>query len=75
MSGDQNDGIIIAPGQLIDLTLELYDNEGRLFNDDNDAVCIAEFVDKEALPAGSQIVNPEAVTTSGVVKFSQLNIR
>ena len=57
------------------MILEIYDNESRPFNDEYDAVVTADFVDKESLPVGSQIVNPEAVTSAGVVKFYQLNIR
>ena len=52
---------MIAPGQVFDLTVEIYDNEDRLFNDENDVACTVEFVDKEELPAGSQIANPEAI--------------
>ena len=38
-SDDSFDHVVIAPGQVIDLTLEIYDNEGRLYSDENDAVC------------------------------------
>ena len=74
-SDDSYNHIVIAPGQVIDLTLFIYDNEGRLFSDENEAVCTIELVDKWKLPQGSQIVNPEAVSSSGQFIFNQLNIR
>ena len=46
-----------------------------MFEDEQDAICLIEFVDKNNLPSGSQIVNPESIAQNGTVKFNQLNIR
>ena len=40
---DQGDQVIFAPGQDSDLTVEIYDLEGRLFKDENEAICSIEF--------------------------------
>lgn len=69
------DQVVFAPGQDIDLTVEIYDNEGRLFNDENEAICNVEFVAGQDLPAGSVILNPEQVASKGIIRFETLNIR
>ena len=46
-----------------------------MFEDEQDATVSVEFVDKDALDTGTQIVNPETVSVNGILRFSALNIR
>ena len=54
---NETDYVEIAPGQVLDLTVEIFDQEGRLCEDENDAVCTLEFVSGQNLADGSVIVN------------------
>ena len=44
IAANLNETVVFAPGQALDLSVEVYDREGRLFRDENDAVCTLEFV-------------------------------
>ena len=72
---EKGEQVIFAPGQDIQLTVEIYDLEGRLFRDENQAICNIEFVGGQDLPSGSTIINPEEVAENGVIQFDTLNIR
>lgn len=68
--------VVFAPGQLIKGTISLIDAEGRIYRDENDAICTLEFEDsKGLLPAGSQILNNEQVANAGIFTFDRLSIR
>lgn len=66
---------MFAPGQDLILKVELYDLEGRLFNDEQDASCTVAFGDKDSVNEGSTILNADSVAQNGTITFSQLNIR
>lgn len=72
---NETDYVEMAPGQTLDLFVEIFDQEGRLCEDENDAVCTLEFVSGQNLTDGSVIVNPAAVAKNGVITFQALQIR
>jgi len=74
-SSKKGEEIVFAPGQDLVLTVELYDREGRLFNDEQDASCSLVFDKKDSLKQGTTILNADSVSVNGTITFSQLNIR
>ena len=57
------------------LTIEIYDQEGRLTNDEQDAACTVSFTHPETLPDEAQMLNADSVAINGTITFAQLNIR
>ena len=67
--------MVFAPGQDLVLKLMFYDNEDRLFSDENDAVANIVFSSGQNLTEGSVIINPESVSVDGIITWATLNIR
>ena len=67
--------MVFAPGQDLVVKVLIYDNEGRLFADENDAVANIVFSRYQDLKEGSVIINPESVAVDGVITWATLNIR
>ena len=57
------------------LTIELYDQEGRLLTDENDCICNVEFANGQELVDGTVMNNGESIAKKGKCIFDQLNIR
>ena len=72
---DELDDVIFAPGQDLVLKLRIFDNEGRLYADENDAVANIVFSAIEDLKEVSVIINPESVAVNGIITWATLNIR
>ena len=49
--------------------VEIYDQEDRLFNDENDVTAVLLFADLDEMPVGTTIINPESISIDGVVEF------
>ena len=68
--------IHMAPGQKINLTVTIYDLEGRIYVDENEAVANVGFVeDQVGLDVISVISGRESIASGGVLTFSALSIR
>ena len=57
------------------MKVKIYDNEGRLYSDENDAVANIVFTRNQDLKDGSVIINPESVAVDGIITWATLNIR
>ena len=67
--------MVFAPGQDLVLRVLIYDNEDRLYSDENDAVANVVFSSNQDLKDGSVIINPESVAVDGIITWATLNIR
>ena len=49
--------------------IEIYDLEGRLTEDEQDATCTIVFTQDQELKEGSTILNSDSVAENGVITF------
>jgi len=74
-SSANQDEVIFAPGQDLKFIIEIYDQEGRLMSDEQDASCTVQFTPGQDLKEQSTILNADSVAQNGTITFAQLNIR
>ena len=69
LEGDEEEeaDLVFAPGQPINLRIVIFDVEGRVYADENDAVCTVKFINN--INDGRVISNPEGVAQNGVIEF------
>ena len=71
---NKDEPLDIAPGQSFFLEVTILDQDGRVYNDQNNADAAVIFHDRDSIDELSAILNYQAVADEGVFTFEGLNI-
>ena len=74
-SGVFGELVSVAPGQGMTLTIDILDQDGNLYVDENDAVAAFDFVDEVSIDEELRVIaGREEIARDGVFNFPSLRI-